>query len=95
MLILLGNGSRVSTGFKPVELGLGLTFVLKKKKKKGKVVFLVIRIGETLLQEQIISDSLFCCSHQVQFRLDSPRYVVGPPSETMGPVTGCKAFRVL
>lgn len=88
MLILLGNGSRVGTWLKTVELGLGLTFVLKKNRK---TVFLVIRIGQTLLQKQIIPDSLISCSHRVQFRSGSPLQCLDPP-ETRGLSNRTQAF---
>lgn len=87
MLILLGNGSSVDTWLKPVGLGLGLTFVLKKKKNE-KAVFLVIRIRYTL------SDSLIFSAHQVQFRLGSPLLCCRSP-EAMGPLPGCRAFCIL
>lgn len=63
-------------------------------KRKGKVVFFVIKIGQTLLQKQIIPDSLISRLHQVQFRLGSP-LLHYRSSWNVRPLTGCGPFYIL
>lgn len=89
------DGSRLGTRLKQVELELGLGFLLKRNKTKPKhthTVFLVIRIGQILLREPKIPDSLISLSHQVQFRLTNCPLCCSASIWIMGRLTRCSLF---